>query len=339
MTAMDDHFNEQAVEVPEGVDTPQEEGPAQAGASKTFDVKRIISGGVVVGLCGLVGYHFYTKYFPAQEGGDASFRVAEVDTTPAQHVPVALVSNAPASAASIAEQPSVVAAPAASSPLTPAPTEAPSAPKAPTPLPLQEAVTGDAQATIHPAGQGALPKPQAGVDQIAQARSAERQALADVSRLTGELKMANDKASTLQSEVSRLTDRIRALEASKAAGASAPAQRQQVAPSARQAQPKAAVAAALPKHPQAVKAQEPQAASSAAAPKTPSTVTAAPARFRIYAMRENMAWVQDIKSRETIPAPVGATLPDGSRVQRVDESEGVIYTTTGEVRYAGSGRN
>lgn len=341
MTAMDDHFRDQEVEVPEGVGAPVDEAAAAPVPSKSFDTKRVLSGALMLGLGGLVGYHFYTKYFPGQEAPATSFHVAEVDQAATQHAPVALVTNAPASAASSTEPSPVPVVAAASAPMPAAPVapEPPSSPKLPS-TPAPQATSGVASQVMPRAvAQGAQVASQAGVDQLSQALSAERQARADVSRLSGELKASNDKSSKLEAEVARLNERLRALETSKAAASSVAAHQPQNSTPTRPIQAKPAAASGLPKRAPVVKAQEPQPSPTASAPKAPSTVTAAPARFRIYAMRENMAWVQDIKTRETIPAPVGATLPDGSKVQRVDESEGVITTSSGEIRYAGSGRN
>lgn len=60
--------------------------------------------------------------------------------------------------------------------------------------------------------------------------------------------------------------------------------------------------------------------------------------FRIYAMRDGQAWVQDLKTRETIPAAPGSMLPDGSKVTKVNEALGVISTTAGEIRYTSLNR-
>ncbi len=60
--------------------------------------------------------------------------------------------------------------------------------------------------------------------------------------------------------------------------------------------------------------------------------------FRIYAMRDGQAWVQDLKTRETIPAAPGSMLPDGSKVTKINEAQGVISTTAGEIRYTSFNR-
>lgn len=56
--------------------------------------------------------------------------------------------------------------------------------------------------------------------------------------------------------------------------------------------------------------------------------------FRIYAMRDGQVWVQDNATKDTSPTAVGAMLPDGSRVLAVDEHNGLIATSGGDIRYA-----
>lgn len=57
------------------------------------------------------------------------------------------------------------------------------------------------------------------------------------------------------------------------------------------------------------------------------------ADFRIYAMRDGQVWVQDNKTHETLPTAVGAMLPDGSKVLKVDEENEAIATTAGDIHY------
>lgn len=103
-------------------------------------------------------------------------------------------------------------------------------------------------------------------------------------------------------------------------------------------QPKVVKAAEKPAEKQAEK-PAPKAESKAVA-KTEAKPTDSPAKssmrndYRIYAMRDGQAWVQDNATKEAMPTAAGAMLPDGSRVIKIDEDAGVIATTTGEIRYS-----
>lgn len=151
----------------------------------------------------------------------------------------------------------------------------------------------------------------------------------EIAGLKKELAAAKAHSAGLEAQIRTLQEKLRLQQA-----VAPVAPRQPVAPkqAAKPTPAQASAQAAEPSKPATRAAAAPGVATSA-----PSTVTPVPSRYRVYAMRENMAWIQDSQTRETIPAPVGATLPDGSRVVSLDESSGVVQTTSGAIRY-GSGR-
>ncbi len=54
--------------------------------------------------------------------------------------------------------------------------------------------------------------------------------------------------------------------------------------------------------------------------------------YVVHAARDNRAWVRATSDSTIIPVTVGTKLPDGSRVQIIDDDRQVVFTTAGDIR-------
>lgn len=319
MTAMDDHFAGDAVSE---ADAAHGDDVVATPAAKDSLLTKIKSNGhLIIGalVFAIGGATIYNRNFGGQEVEPTSVAGLEVVGAPAEE-PAPLVVNAPTaalSASGASDVPEQVASGPGSQAVSVAhPNQvtagAPAAPEAP-----------QIQQQMHT--QGAAPA----VAQVPPA-AVQQPDSQEVSLLRKELASVKARAASLEEQVRALQEKLRSQQIS------APAQK----PVATKPAVKPAPAPAQKQSPAVEPAKSnprPVAAPAAPAASTASTVTPVPSRYRVYAMRENMAWIQDSQSRETIPAPVGATLPDGSRVVSLDEAAGVVQTTSGTIRY-GSGR-
>lgn len=181
---------------------------------------------------------------------------------------------------------------------------------APSPVPPTAAVQPVAPISAHPA---------------APAHVASNDA--EKTKLAASLGEANQKISRLEGEVQKL----RAELAASRQSAAKPAVTRVVS-----AAPKPAPAKTVAKP--AAKPADKAIAQVKPVDAKPSDSASGRTDFRIYAMRDGQAWVQDLKTRETIPAVPGSMLPDGSKVTKINETQGVISTSAGEIRYTSLNR-
>lgn len=163
----------------------------------------------------------------------------------------------------------------------------------------------------------------------APAFAANQGADAEAAKLAVSLGEAKQQISRLEGEVNKLRQEL----AAARQGAPKPSvTRSAASPSPAKAAPTKSAA-----KPVAKPAEKPTALAKQPEIK-PAESTTGRTDFRIYAMRDGQAWVQDLKTRETIPAAPGSMLPDGSKVTKVNEASGVISTTAGEIRYTSLNR-
>lgn len=312
-TAMEEHF--ESDETPGFAEEPDFESPGQVKRKGMDKQGALILGVGALAIC-LAGFVLYKRHFSAPADTAQSPVVAEVaaeSTPPAQ--PAALVTNAEIASSSPSSPASASQAEAASS------LQAPTA-TAPAPVPTP---TAPVQASPQPTM--ATPSPAADASKSneleatkSRLKESERQleaATSTIARLQAELK-------ELKAQVAHQATAPKVVEASPAPVQKSQPTRQVKAPPAKQSSPS-----------QKVAGKEPSAAETDAA----AAIGRSRTDFRLYAMRDGQAWVQSLSTRETFPAVVGAMLPDGSKVTKIDEAAGKVSTTSGEIRYSPITRN
>lgn len=255
--------------------------------------------------------------------------IAEEPLVPGGTATDGVVASQVAPAEFASSVPVVPTAPAAVSPVPPVQLDA--APAGPTgmnapaaPQPVQPPVTN--QPVAPAVSQSPAPAQSA---TPAQAVAANQGNDAEAAKLVVRLGEAKQQISRLEGEVNKLRKEL------AAARQSAPkpsVTRSAASPSPAKAAPTKTAAKPAAKPAEKTTAQAKQAETK------PAESTTGRNDFRIYAMRDGQAWVQDLKTRETIPAAPGSMLPDGSKVTKVNEASGVISTTAGEIRYTSLNR-
>lgn len=245
---------------------------------------------------------------PSNTPSDANTPQQAAASEPALQAPMAPTAPAPAPAPHAAvEQQTALAQPAPGATTNP-PVQA--IPAAPSPVPPTAVAQPAAPTAVHPAAT----VQQAGND-------------AEKAKMAASLGEANQKISRLEGEVQKLRAELAAARQSTAKTA---------VTRVVSAAPKPATAKTVAKP--AEKMADKAAAQAKPVDAKPSDSTSGRTDFRIYAMRDGQAWVQDLKTRETIPAAPGSMLPDGSKVTKINEAQGVISTTAGEIRYTSLNR-
>lgn len=320
MTAMDEHF---ADEESQGSAIETNDEATVAPAKKESFLKQnahLIVGAVVLAIGGAT---IYNRNFGGQDAAPASVAGLEAIGQQAPE-PTPLVVNTPVAPSAASAAPEVEMGGRISGAQNAPESMQAQAVQAPPVAPVaQHQLTNPAAA---PAPTPAPPPTQAPVAPVAAVQQPDSQEIAGLKKA---LAAAKAHSAGLEAQIRALQEKLRQ---QQAAAPVAPRQPVAPKPATKPAPAQASTQAAESSKPVTRAAAAPGVASSA-----PSTVTPVPSRYRVYAMRENMAWIQDSQTRETIPAPVGATLPDGSRVVSLDESSGVVQTTSGAIRY-GSGR-
>lgn len=303
--------------------------PKKAGVG-VKDVVVLGAGALALSLAGLVIYKRFAGGEPAAEFQPAA--VALPASAPAEVPVVTNGAEQPMVAASVASAAAMpvldagpkppLEAPALQQPQAPAETPAVTAAAQRTALP--QAPERPASASVQPAPVEAKP---AAAPQTQQADS--KQLAARVSELERQLREQQDINARLTAELRH--ERERGAQARESASVSKP--KVAAAKSKPEPKPEAKAKAKQDKAEVATKRAATPGQAGEAAPSSRSPR----ADFRIYAMRDGQAWVQDVRSRETIPVVPGAMLPDGSRVNKLDETAGVITTSSGEIRYSPAG--